>query len=110
MVGIAPARSLVHRRLVTEVGRAAGRRTLAVGYRLAPEHPFPAALDDALKAFRFARELGIAASGIAVEGDSAGGRLTLALISRTYPEWLGGPTVAAPSGSVPLVNWPSRTW
>src|SRR5437660_8538381 len=73
---------LSHRRLVTEVGRATGMRTLAVGYRLAPEHPFPAALDDVLKAWRFVHELGIAASRIAVGGDSAGCGLTLALIRR----------------------------
>src|SRR6516165_7544732 len=69
-----------HRRMVTEAGRKAGCRTLAVGYRLAPEHPFPAALEDALKAWRFLREHGIAAGDIAVSGDSAGGGLTVALL------------------------------
>jgi epsilon-lactone hydrolase len=73
---------LSHRRLVTEAGRAARMRTLAVGYRLAPEHPFPAALDDALRAWRFLREQGLQASRIAIGGDSAGGGLTLALIGR----------------------------
>jgi acetyl esterase/lipase len=71
-----------HRRLVTEAGRKAGRRTLAVDYRLAPEHPFPAALEDALKAWRFLREQGIEARDIAVGGDSAGGGLTVALIEQ----------------------------
>jgi epsilon-lactone hydrolase len=71
-----------HRRLVSEAGRAAGVRTLAVGYRLAPEHPFPAAFDDALAAWRFVRQQGIAAAHIAVGGDSAGGGLTAALINR----------------------------
>jgi len=70
-----------HRRLVSEAGRAAGIRTLAVDYRLAPEHPFPAAFDDALTAWRFVRKQGIAAAHIAVGGDSAGGGLTAALIN-----------------------------
>jgi epsilon-lactone hydrolase len=69
-----------HRRMVSEVGRAAAVRTLAIGYRLAPEHPFPAALDDALAAWDFLRGEGIAAAHIAVGGDSAGGGLTAALI------------------------------
>jgi monoterpene epsilon-lactone hydrolase len=70
-----------HRRMVTEAGRAAGARTLAVGYRLAPENPFPAALDDALTAWRFLRRQGIAPAHIAIGGDSAGGGLTVALIN-----------------------------
>jgi acetyl esterase/lipase len=71
-----------HRRLVTEAGRAAKMRTLAVGYRLAPEHSFPAAYDDALTAWRFLRDQGIAAAQIAIGGDSAGAGLTLGLIGR----------------------------
>ncbi|HEY7662625.1 MAG TPA: alpha/beta hydrolase [Xanthobacteraceae bacterium] len=71
-----------HRRMVTEAGRAAGMRTLAVGYRLAPEHPFPAALDDALTAWCWLRRQGLAGAQIAVGGDSAGGGLTVALINR----------------------------
>ncbi len=69
-----------HRRMVTEAGRAGAARTFAVGYRLAPEHPFPAACDDALTAWRRLLKLGYAASHIAVGGDSAGGGLTLALV------------------------------
>src|SRR3954454_2929863 len=65
-----------HRRLVTEAGRAAGTRTLAVGFRLAPEHPYPAAHQDAMTAWRFLRAQGIAAKHIAVGGDSAGGNLS----------------------------------
>ena len=71
-----------HRRLVSEAGRAAGTRTLAVAYRLAPEHPFPAAYDDVLTAWRFLRGQGIAAAHIAIGGDSAGAGLTLGLIGR----------------------------
>ena len=73
---------LSHRRLVTEAGRAAGARTLAIGYRLSPEHPFPAAYDDALTAWRFLRDENISAARTAIGGDSAGAALTVALINR----------------------------
>ena len=82
---------LSHRRLVTEAGRAAKARTLAIEYRLAPEHPFPAALDDALSAWNFLRKSGIAAEHIAVGGDSAGGGLTVALINRLRDAGERGP-------------------
>ena len=73
---------LSHRRMVTEAGRAAGTRTLAIDYRRAPEHPYPAAHEDALAAWHFLRSHGVSAENIAVGGDSAGGNLTLGLISR----------------------------
>jgi len=70
-----------HRRMVSEAGRAAKVRTLAIAYRLAPEHPFPAALDDALAAWFFLRQAGVAAAHIAIGGDSAGSGVTAALIN-----------------------------
>ena len=54
---------------------AARLRTLAIDYRRAPEHPYPAAHDDALATWRFLRSQGYPANGIAVGGDSAGGNL-----------------------------------
>lgn len=71
-----------HRNMVVEAGRAARARTLAVGYRLAPENPFPAALEDAYAAYGFALAQGIAPAKIALGGDSAGGGLVLALLIR----------------------------
>ena len=69
-----------HRGMVTAAGRAAGVRTLAVGYRLAPEHPFPAALEDAAAAYELLLARRFAPRSIAIGGDSAGGGLTLALL------------------------------
>lgn len=71
-----------HRRMVTEAGRAGGVRTLAVAYRLAPEHPYPAALEDAMTAWRLLRSQGFTSDRIAIGGDSAGGNLTVALLAR----------------------------
>jgi monoterpene epsilon-lactone hydrolase len=67
--------------LAARLGRAGGMRVLFPEYRLAPEHPFPAAIDDVLAAWRWLRaDQGLSASSIAVAGDSAGGGLAVALL------------------------------
>ena len=67
-----------HRHVVAQVGREAGVRTFALGYRLAPEHPFPAALEDTLAAYRYILDSGISPNQIVLAGESAGGGLALA--------------------------------
>ena len=67
--------------LAARLGRASGMRVLFPEYRLAPEHPFPAAIDDVLAAWRWLRVgEGLSARSIAVAGDSAGGGLAVALL------------------------------
>ena len=67
--------------LAARLGRAAGMRVLLIEYRLAPEHPFPAAIDDVLAAWRWLRaEQDLDAGSLAVAGDSAGGGLATALL------------------------------
>jgi acetyl esterase/lipase len=69
-----------HRGLASRIARAAGIRALIIDYRLAPEHPFPAAVDDATAAYRFLLDQGIVPERIAIGGDSAGGGLTFATL------------------------------
>jgi monoterpene epsilon-lactone hydrolase len=67
--------------LAARLGRASGMRVLFPEYRLAPEHPFPAAIDDVLAAWRWLRaDQDLSARSVAVAGDSAGGGLAVALL------------------------------
>ncbi|MCU1643304.1 MAG: alpha/beta hydrolase [Nocardia sp.] len=70
-----------HGELVARVGRAAGVRVLFPEYRLAPEHPYPAALDDVLAVWNWLRaDQSVPADSIVLAGDSAGGTLVAALL------------------------------
>lgn len=67
-----------HQDLVARISKAAEARVLYIDYRLGPEHPFPAAVDDATAAYRWLLANGAEASRVAIGGDSAGGGLTVA--------------------------------
>ena len=83
-----------HRHLAAAIARASGTRALLLDYRLAPEHPFPAALEDAITAYRWLLGQGLTPGRIVLAGDSAGGGLTiatlLALRERGLPRPAGG--------------------
>jgi acetyl esterase/lipase len=81
-----------YRRMVTELSAQTGFRVLLVDYRLAPEHPFPAAIDDCFAAYRWLIDNGYAQRPFAIAGDSAGGNLTLVTLMR------------ARDGGLPLPN------
>jgi monoterpene epsilon-lactone hydrolase len=67
-----------HRDLIAQIALASGCRVLAINYRLAPEHRFPAALDDAIAAYDWMLGQGLTPGNVALAGDSAGGNLVLA--------------------------------
>ena len=70
----------MYRQLVSHIARAGQIRTLLPEYRLAPEHRFPAAIDDAVAIYRSLLAMGIKAGDIVIAGDSAGGGLTVATL------------------------------
>lgn len=89
-----------HRHMVAQAGREAGARTLALGYRLAPEHPFPAALEDAVAGYRWLLSEGYAPARIAMAGESAGGGLAVAALASLRDA--GAP--------LPACAWLSSPW
>jgi len=84
------------REMVVRVAGAAQARALIIDYRLAPEHPHPAAVEDAVTAYRWLLDQGIRPQRIAVAGESAGGSLTLALLLALRDQGLSLPAVAVP--------------
>ncbi len=88
------------REMSSRMSRASQARVLPIDYRLAPEHPFPAAVDDALTVYRWLLDHGYAPHHIAVGGDSAGGGLTMALLIKARDTGL-----ALPAAGVCLSPW-----
>jgi acetyl esterase/lipase len=82
-----------HRSLAARIAAAAGVRALLIDYRLAPEHPFPCAVDDCVAGYRFLLDGGTRPDEIVIAGDSAGGALTLATLLSVRDA--GGPLPAA---------------
>jgi len=90
----------VHREFLSRLARACRVKVLAIDYRLAPEHPFPAALEDAIIAYRWLVSGGYDPSSIVIAGDSAGGGLAIATLVSLRDS--GTPL---PAGAVCLSPW-----
>lgn len=93
-----------HRDLVWRLAKGTGLKALLVDYRLAPEHPFPAAVDDATASYRWLLDQGIDPDRIAIAGDSAGGGLAAALMVN-----LKNLGVALPRAAVFISPWADLT-
>jgi epsilon-lactone hydrolase len=93
-----------HRHVVAAISQSTGASVLVLDYRLAPEHPFPAAVQDAVAAYRWLIEQGIAPNKIAIAGDSAGGGLTIATLVALRE---GG--VELPAAGVCISPWTDLT-
>ncbi|WHY64654.1 alpha/beta hydrolase [Neobacillus sp. SuZ13] len=89
-----------HRYLASKLSQSTAARVLVPEYRLAPENPFPAAIEDAVKVYRWLISSGIAPDNIIIGGDSAGGGLTLATLLS-----LKGEDEALPALAVLLSPW-----
>jgi monoterpene epsilon-lactone hydrolase len=83
-----------HRVAVSKIVKESGIKALLYEYRLAPEHPFPAALEDSLTAYRWVLSQGISPANIVIAGESAGGGLTLALLLELRDQGIPLPAAA----------------
>ncbi len=92
----------LHRQMVIALAQKMRTRALMVDYRLAPEHPFPAALDDSVTAYRWLLKQGFSAQHIVVAGDSAGGNLTITTVMKLRDS--GDPLPAAAACLSPVAD------
>jgi acetyl esterase/lipase len=83
-----------HRQMIAALGEASGLPAFALDYRLAPESPFPAAVEDAVQAYRWLLKQGIAPERIAIAGDSAGAGLAIATLVAARDAGLPMPAAA----------------
>ena len=103
-----------HRSITARLAKYAKCAVFALDYRLAPEHPFPAALEDTLKAYRGLLEMGYPPGRIIIGGDSAGGNLTMAALLAIRKEKLPMPAAAvciSPWANLSQFNeseWPNQ--
>ncbi len=96
-----------HRLLTIELGRAARMRVLSVDYRLAPEHPHPAQLEDCTSAYKWLLSQGFRPKNIIIAGDSAGGSLTLTSLLRLRDDGIplpGGAVCLSPSTDISFTD------
>jgi phosphinothricin tripeptide acetyl hydrolase len=94
-----------HRHLAAAIATAGQASALLLDYRLAPEHPYPAAVDDATAAYRWLLDQGIAPGRVVIAGDSAGGGLTVAALLALRDAGL-----ALPAGGACISPWVDLTF
>jgi monoterpene epsilon-lactone hydrolase len=98
--GFSAGSCVTHREMAARLCLASGQRVLVIDYRLAPEHPFPAAVEDAGQGYQWLLDSGIAPEQIVIGGDSAGGGLAMSTLL-----WLRDRDVALPGAAVLISPW-----
>jgi monoterpene epsilon-lactone hydrolase len=93
-----------HRAMIARIARASQAKALALNYALAPERPFPAAVDDATAAYKWLLAQGYKAAKIVISGDSAGGGLTISTLLA-----LRDSKTPLPAGAAPISPWTDLT-
>lgn len=93
-----------HRHMVANLAVAANAKAVLIDYRLAPENPFPAAVDDAVSVYRWLLDNGTSADQVVIAGDSAGGGLAVATLLALRDQ-----SITLPAGGVCISPWTDLT-